>query len=100
MRIRVNHGELNLVRENLYSDSQDLMNEIEKIEKNIEDLKSVWQGEEADIFFIKINNYLTKLKSVPLTYQSISTFIHRANILYKEADLNLKKEINNVRMNN
>ena len=100
MRIRVNHGELNQVREVLFSDSQELLNEVTAIENNIEELKTVWQGEEANIFFIKINNYLNKLKSVPLTYQSISTFINRANILYKQADLNLKKEINSARVNN
>ena len=54
----------------------------------------------ANIFYIKIDNYIKKLKSVPLTYSNLAAFINRANRLYKEADLNLKKEINSVRVNN
>lgn len=99
MKIRINHGEMTKVKTQLNNDAISLMQEIEKIEKNIEELKSTWQGEEANIFYIKMNNYLTKLKSVPKTYQSMSVFLERANIRYKEADLALGKSIDDVRMN-
>ena len=99
MKIRINHGEMSNVYSKLNIEASELMNEIEKIERNITELKNVWQGEEANIFYIKINNYLTKLKSIPKTYESMSRFLERTNIRYKESDLALKKEIDNVRIN-
>ena len=98
MRIRINHGEMTNVCGQLNKEAISLMDEIEKIEKNIQELKGVWQGEEANIFYIKIGNYLTKMKSIPKTYESMSTFLERSNIRYKEADISLKKGIDKIRM--
>ena len=44
-----------------------------------------------------MENYLGKLKAIPLTYQSMSRFLERSNIRYKEADLALKREIDAIR---
>jgi WXG100 family type VII secretion target len=99
MKIRINHNEMTNVKEQLFNEAEVLMSEIETIEKNIQELKNVWQGEDANIFYIKINNYLTKMKSIPKTYESMSRFLERANIRYKEADRALKNEIDRVRVN-
>ena len=81
------------------NEAEMLMAEIEKIESEITELKRVWQGEEAEIYYIRADNYITKLKSIPETYKSMARFLERANIMYKEADLELKRKIDNVRMN-
>ena len=99
MKIRVNHGELEKVKEKMNEDTNELQKEIDDILKKIEELKNVWQGEEANIFYIKYINYLNYLKTVPQTYTKLTAFMGKANISYKNADLNLKKEINDVRMN-
>ena len=99
MKIRVNHREMYEVKTSLYNEGVKLLEEIEKIKKEIEELKGEWQGEEANIYYIKIDNYLEKLIAIPKTYQSMSRFLERANIMYKEADIELSKEIENVRMN-
>ena len=99
MKIRIDHGKMVEVTKRLKTEADRLMAEIEKMEGNIEELKPVWQGEEANIFYIKAKNYTTKLKSVPKTYESMAIFLERANIRYKEADIALSKEIENVRMN-
>ncbi len=99
MKIRINHGEMTNVKNKLNNEGAMLLEEIEKIEGLIAELKGEWQGEEANIFYIKADNYTKKLKSVPLTYQSMSRFLERANIRYKEADIALSKEIEKIRMN-
>ena len=98
MKIRIDHGEMRVVTKELHDESIELLKEIEKMEGKLEELKEVWQGEEANIFYIKANNYFTKLKAIPLTYQSMSRFLERSNIRYKEADLALKQEIDAIRM--
>ena len=99
MKIRINHGEMTIVKNKLNNESTMLLEEIKKIEKSIEELKTTWQGEEADVFYAKINNYLTKLKTVPSTYNNLSNYLEKTNIRYKEADLELKKALENVRVN-
>ena len=99
MKIRIDHGKMVNVTKRLNNSAVELMQEIENMEAQIGELKEVWQGEEANIFYIKIDNYLTKMKAIPKTYESMSIFLQRANIRYKEADIALKKEIENVRMN-
>ena len=99
MKIRIDHGQMTNVKNKLNNEGVMLLEEIEKMEKLITELKGEWQGEEANIFYTKADNFTTKLKSVPLTYQSMSRFLERANIRYKEADIALSKAIENVRMN-
>ena len=99
MKIRIDHGKMVNVTNKLQNESSMLLNEIVVIEKNIEELKLVWQGEDADIFYIKMNNYLNKLKTIPTTYNNMANYLEKTNKRYKEADLFLKKEIENVRMN-
>jgi uncharacterized protein YukE len=100
MRIKVDHGQLNTVKLKMDENSNELLNEIDILSNKVRELQNVWQGEEANIFYMKFNNYITKLKSIPATYSTMSSFIERANIMYKEADLSLKQKINDVRMNN
>ena len=99
MKIRIDHGKMRNVTKKLDNSANELMKEINNIEKQIGELKTIWQGAEANIFYIKIDNYLMKMKSIPKTYESMSRFLQRANIMYKEADIELKKAIEDIRMN-
>lgn len=98
MRIRVNHGELDDVKNKMIQNSNELLNEINGMEKDITLLKDLWKGEDANIFYIKIDNYLSNLKSVPETLNSFSRFINKANTTYKNLDVETKNEIEKVRM--
>lgn len=98
MRIRVNHSELNNVKDILIGNANELIDEINGMQKDIETLKTMWKGNEANIFYVKIDNYLNNLKSIPETYNSLSKFINKANITYKNMDLETKNEIDKVRM--
>ena len=98
MRIRVNHRELDDVKNKMIENSNELFNEIDGIIKDIEILKTMWSGNDANIFYTKIDNYLFRLKSVPETLNSFSKVINKGNIMYKNLDLNAKSEIEKVRM--
>jgi len=93
MKIRVDHVQFDNVKKDLYNESIELLKEIENQQAYLEELKSIWQGEEADIYYIKIGDYFNKLKTIPLTYQSMSTFLERANIRYDEIDEELSNQI-------
>ena len=98
MRIRVNHRELDDVKNKMIENSNELFNEIDGIIKDIEVLKTMWSGNDANIFYTKIDNYLFRLKSVPETLNSFSKVINKGNIMYKNLDLDAKNEIEKVRM--
>ena len=100
MKVKVDYKELDIVKDNMVDNSQELKNSIENINSNILELKNIWQGEEANKFIMKFDNYIAKLRTVPETYDNLSHFLAKANILYQEIDKDIKKEINNVRMNN
>lgn len=100
MKIKADHNQIDIVKDNLKDNSFELRNSIEAINRNLEELKTIWQGEESNTFFMKFGNYLAKLRTIPTTYENLSNFLGKANIFYSEADIDLKKEINNVRMNN
>ncbi len=97
MKMRVNHSGLNSVVKTSLEDCQALFNVIKAMEGEVNNLKNVWQGEEADIFYIKIDNYLEKMKSVPETYNTLAKFMTKANDLYKQADETFANEIDKVR---
>ena len=98
MRIRVNHRELDDVKNKMIENSNELFNEIDGIIKDIEVLKTMWSVNDANIFYTKIDNYLFRLKSVPETLNSFSKVINKGNIMYKNLDLDAKNEIEKVRM--
>ena len=99
MKIRVDHREMTNVINKLSNESNMLTTEIENIQKNIEELKTVWQGEEANIFYTRITNYLNKMEAIPATYDKMSSFLSRSNSRYKEMDNAFLKDIENVRIN-
>lgn len=99
MKIRANHDQLDIVKDKLSESSIELRQSIEAINRNLDELKSIWQGEESNTFFMKFNNFLTRLNTVPSTYNNLSNFLGKANMLYSETDSDLRKEINDVRMN-
>ncbi len=97
MKIRVNHNELNQVVNNTFGNHEKLRNEIDAMLADINSLKSVWMGEEADMFYSRIDNYLGNMKAIDETYNTLSNFMSKANKLYREADENFAKDIDNIR---
>lgn len=96
MKMRVNHQMLNDVVSKTNRDSEQLFGEINGMSNDINALKQIWRGEEADIFYTRIDNYLGNLKAIPETYNTFAKFMSKANKLYKEADEQFAKELGNI----
>ena len=99
MLLKVKHSELNQVSKNLVSGSQDLDREIEKMLKEIETLRTIWQGEDAVQFCDHANAYFTTMKNIPIAMRNMSKVMDGANKGYEDNDeafgKALKVEANN-----
>ena len=60
--LKVTHSELTNVRKVMDDDEKALDLEIEKMQKQIEKLKTIWQGQDADAFCKNYENFLLKMK--------------------------------------
>ena len=86
MVIRVNKDELKIVSNDLIKSSSNVSKEIETWEKSVDDLKKIWQGKDANVFYNRIGLYLLKLKMLSESSNSMGVFINKANNKYIEKD--------------
>ena len=93
MEIKVNEDDLNLVKTTMDKDAQDLQTSIEKIVAQLEILRGIWQGQDADRFFDNARDYFEKMKGLPACMQNMSKFINRANGDFNEGDSSFSKEL-------
>lgn len=93
MIIKVDKEELKNVSNDLLKSSDNISYEIGVWEKAIEKLKNIWQGQDADVFYSRIDSYLLKLKMLSETSTSIGKFIDRANNKYIEKDKEFASEL-------
>jgi uncharacterized protein YukE len=93
MILKVRHAELNDVKNKIINDSNILDNEINNLLQYINELKSVWQGVDADTFCNESYNYINRMKGVSNCFKVLGNFIKDANCAYEENDNSLKKEL-------
>ena len=86
MLLKVKHAELNQATKELVSGSQDLDTEIDKMLKEIETLRTIWQGEDAVQFCDHANAYFTTMKNIPIAMRNIGKVMDGANKGYKDND--------------
>ena len=86
MVFKVKHDELNQVSDIIKNDSDACSAEIDNMLSNIEKLRDIWTGEDADQFCDSIDDYLTKMKNIPLAMIKMSSAISIADKGYKELD--------------
>ena len=72
MKIKVNTKELKPVIETLNSDTNYLIDKLNYLNDQVKELRTVWIGEDSDIFCNNAEDYLNHLKSVPKIYDALS----------------------------
>ena len=92
MDLRVNHEELNNFYDFSRNESDFLREEIELWLEKIEELKDVWQGDDANDFYENVTSYFKRMNILPEFYDSVNEFVIGANRKYKEVDYNAKNE--------
>lgn len=93
MIIKVGHDELYDVTKVLKQDQEDYDSEIDKMMEIIENMKTVWKGTEANVFYAKATDYIKNMKKITKTMGSISRFSDKANEGYAEVDESFSKEL-------
>ncbi len=86
MRIKANKKELFDVQKNIKKHSEELETEIEYWQDQINELKNIWKGNDANIYYGKIDVYLEKLKMLSSCAMSLGDFINKEYEMYQSKD--------------
>lgn len=92
MDLIVNHSELNDFCDMSNVQSELMAEQIKVWQDKLDELKDVWQGEDADTFFDNATSYVNRLTIIPECYDSLTEFVGSANKEYHQKDLDNKKE--------
>lgn len=77
--------------------AEKLLEQIKIWEENIDYLKKIWQGEDAEIFFDKADNYLKNAETLSMCMDTIGSFMKSATNRYYEEEEVWSKEVERER---
>ena len=86
MLLKVGHEELQNVSDEIKVDSEAYDVEIENMLKEVEKLKTIWQGQDAETFCDSFSQYLNKMKNMSVAMKNMSTVMDIANNGYQDMD--------------
>lgn len=93
MKLKVKHEELHNVMSTMKKDGDAYNVEIDKMLKLIDELKTVWQGQDAEQFCHNVSQYVEKMKKIPVALNQMSNLVEKANIGYSDNDEEFSKEL-------
>ena len=93
MLLKVKYDELKEVADTINNDSSLLSEEIKKLLDQIEKLKSIWQGIDADAFYENSYDYFQKMTTISATLNNLGKFIEKTNNEYKNGDEAFSREL-------
>ena len=86
MEIMVDEEELKQMTTTMGKDAESLDEAIEKITQQLEILRGIWQGEDATQFCDHANEYITRIKNIPVAMRNMNKVMNVANQGYEEND--------------
>ncbi len=98
MDIEVDTNELKIIELDINKSANSFVEEIDLWKEQIERLKNIWQGEEANIFYSKIEEYILKLNMVSETEKIIGKAVRNSYEMYEEKDEYFKNALKNNNM--
>ena len=93
MKLKVDKKEIKNVEKELLTKSEQLALEFETWTKNIEDLKTIWQGPETEPFYRSIDDYLARIKLIPETSKAIGNFMVKSTNAYEEKEEEFRDQL-------
>lgn len=93
MLVKVDHRELENIKDVMKTDSDLLDEEINVMLNNLEKLRTIWQGEDSDKFYNNAFNYISRMKTITNAMGVMGEFIYNMNNNYQENDKQFSKEI-------
>ena len=98
MKLKVSNDDLEITSYEIFGYAKDFDYVLKVWNDNMARLSNVWQGEDANEFYLNIGMYLKELKEISNFYITMSEFLKNASVEYKAADLDSKKEFSNKLM--
>jgi uncharacterized protein YukE len=93
MEFEVDSDELRKAETSLSNSSENFNNYLTEWRNEIETLKTIWSGELADVFYTKMEDYLSKLDLVSETTQTFSNVFNKSYTIYETKDDEFQKEL-------
>ena len=93
MDLKLDGETLYEVEKTMEKDSQDLDKAIETITDALEELRGIWEGQDADKFFNNTREFFEKMKGIPMCMRNMGKFMNKANKDLNEKDAEFSKEL-------
>ena len=93
MDLKLDAEELYEVESVMERDSEDLDTAIETITQALEELRGIWEGQDADKFFNNTREFFEKMRGIPMCMRNMGKFMNRANKDLMEKDDEFSKEL-------
>ena len=93
MDFEVDTDILRVTENTLHKDADRFNEELNLWNEEIDKLKTVWSGEDADIFYTRIGEYLLKLKMVSETENVFGNLLNKSYTTYEEQDSSFSSEL-------
>ena len=79
MDLKIKEDELNKAKNTMDKDSEDIDSAIEAITHELETLRGIWEGQDADKFFDNSREFFEKMRGVPICMRNMGRFVQRSN---------------------
>ena len=93
MIIKVKHKAIEDITKTINQDQEDFDKEIDNMLGQIERLKAIWQGTDANVFYEKVTEYIKNMKKITNTMKTISNFSNSANKGFIDVDQSFGKDL-------
>lgn len=100
MRLRVDYLEIDKVQKNSINIAAELEKEIDFLFSKTEELKAVWEGQDADIFFKNSQSFIKRMKVVSSFLDTFGNFIGDSNKSYRSKEENFKIKLEKEKSKN
>ncbi len=100
MKLKVDYLEIEKVEKTNIEAAVKLEDEIDYILGKLEELKDIWQGEDADVFYRNSEIFINRMKVLPNFLNVMGTFIGNSNKSYNELEDRFKKKLERERDKN
>ena len=91
--IKILHDNIESFRNTLYEDKRQMEDEIEKLNTDLEDLKTIWSGKDSDAFCSNMSDYLKKMRVIPLLLENVDEFVFNADKIFEQEDKEFMRDI-------
>ena len=79
MDLKLDEEGLFEVETTMENDSQDLDTSIMTITDALEELRGIWEGQDADKFFNNTREFFEKMKGIPMCMRNMGKFMNKTN---------------------